>query len=413
MSEQPNTLIPSLAASCRRRFIVCGMLAGAVVVGFLALWLGNRQPRVPPPLPDLTDADPEVVEAISTARKGVEQTPSSGQAWGHLGMVLMAHGFMLECDLCFTQAERLSPKEPRWSYLQGVRLLSTEPETGIACLQRAVEHCKDAPLAPRLRLMEALLNRGRLPEAEQHLRQVLARHKNHPQARLGLGRLAFLRGEWREALTQLAACANDVHTCKQARTLSAQVRRRLGEEKQASAEAEQAEELPEDASWPDPFMDEVDQLQRGLPARIRQASALVSVGQSMQALSLIQETAAKYPQSVKVWLALGGLWFDTGRLDRAEQCFLKAVVVDPDAAEGWFRLGCLQALDRPREAAESFRRVLRLRPDHTLAHFNLGHRLKQLGDTAGAAREFRAALRSRPDYEPARVALQELERARK
>jgi Tfp pilus assembly protein PilF len=83
--------------------------------------------------------------------------------------------------------------------------------------------------------------------------------------------------------------------------------------------------------------------------------------------------------------------------------------VAPEAAEAWFRLGCVQAVGHPRAAADSFRRAIRLKPDHALAHFNLGHRLNELGNPAGAAEEFRAALRCRPDYAPAQAALAELE----
>jgi tetratricopeptide (TPR) repeat protein len=408
MSQEPEIVTPSAGPSRRRR-LAAGAVAAAVLALLIGLWLWHRRPRLEPPLPDLTGVDPEVVETITQARRDLLQKPSSAPAWGHLGMVLNAHGFLTEANRCFAEAERLNPAEPRWPYLQGVNLLPSDPDSGIAFLERAVEGCGDAPLTPRLRLAEALLDRGRLADADRHLKQTLAREPHNLRARLSLGRLAFLREDWRNALKQLAACGEDEHTRKLAHTLSAQVRRRLGEGKRAEAEADGAEQLPSDANWPDPYTDAVAALQRGLHARIQQAAALTHAGKPGQAIQLLEQTSAKYPESVEIWLGLGGLWFQLGRPDRAEGAFHKAVEADPDAAEGWFRLGCIQALDRPREAADSFRRVIRLRPDHTLAHFNLGHRLKQLGDLAGAAEEFRATLRCRPDYAPARDALHTLE----
>jgi hypothetical protein len=52
--------------------------------------------------------------------------------------------------------------------------------------------------------------------------------------------------------------------------------------------------------------------------------------------------------------------------------------------------------------------VVRLKPDHTLGHFNLGLCKKELGDRTGAIRAFEQALRCQPDYEPARKALDQV-----
>jgi tetratricopeptide (TPR) repeat protein len=399
--------------SRRRRLLIAGGVAGTVVAFVLAFRPLHRTPPTEPPLPDWTGVDPEVVDTIQAARQEVAEKPTSEPAWGRLGMVLNAHGFPLEANLCYAEAERLGATDPRWPYLRGVNLLPTDPDAGIACLERAVERCGDVPPAPRLRLAEALLDRGRLDEAERQLRQSLAREPNNLRGRLGLGRLAFLREDWRGAVEQLATCAGDEHARKLAHSLSAQSRRRLGEASEAQAEADKAEKLPEDTGWPDPFADEMAAWQRGLKARIQEASDLMNAGKPKQAIAVLEQAASQYPKAVQVWLGLGALWFQVGRVDAAEAAFRQAVQVDPNAAEGWFRLGCLQARNRPQEAADSFRRVIRLRPDHTLAHFNLGHRLQQLGDPAGACEEFRAALRCRPDYAPAREALRGLEKGGK
>src|SRR5213079_2958398 len=119
-----------------------------------------------------------------------------------LGMVLRAHDFDAEANRCFEEAERLDPREPRWPYLRGQTLVLTDPEAGILCLRRAVQCCGDSPTAPRLRLAEALLEQGRLDEAQSHLEQAARRD---PRARLAWGRLALLREDWRGALAHLEA----------------------------------------------------------------------------------------------------------------------------------------------------------------------------------------------------------------
>jgi tetratricopeptide (TPR) repeat protein len=325
-------------------------------------------------------------------------------------MVLSVHGLATEGNLCFQEAERLDPQEPRWPYHQGISLLAGDPDAGRACIERAVERCGDATLTPRLYLVELLLDAGKLEEADRHLQRSLGLEPDNLRARLARGRLAVLRQEWRPALDLLAPCLADEHTARQAHTLAAQARRRLGELALAEQEDRQAASCPPDEHWPDPYQEEKGKWWRGLQSRIEDARALTRRGSLQEALDLLTETAAKYPDSVQTWLALGAVQMGQSR-SLAEESFRKAVQLDPSAAEGWFRLGVVQSQDRPREAAESFRQVIGLRPDHTLAHYNLAQLLKRLGDRAGAVDEFRATLRCRPDYEDARKALKELEGA--
>jgi tetratricopeptide (TPR) repeat protein len=391
----------------RRWLVLCGLvLILAVAFGF---WLWRRQPVVEPPQPDLNGMDPEVVEAITQARQEVFNKNTSGKAWGQLGMVLSAHGLSHEAGTCYAQAERLDPTEPRWPYYQAVGLLPTDPDAAIACLERAVERSRASVLISRLRLAEALLERGRIAEAERHYSVALTQEPNNLQARLGLGRVALFQEHWQRALDLIAPCRNDVHARKVAHTLCAHVYRRLGQSRKAEEEEKQAARLPPDEGWPDPYAYEVARLLRGLQAHLGEAEALTHAGQNQQAIAVLEEMSTRYPDSSRVWLGLGGLWFQQGRADRAEQSFRKAVQIDPNAAEGWQGLGFLQARDRPREAVESLRQVIRLRPDHAPAHFNLGRQLRDLGDRPGAAEEFRAALRCSPDYAEARAALKNLE----
>jgi tetratricopeptide (TPR) repeat protein len=402
----------ALARPVRRHWvwIVAVTAVAGVAVGLAVWWWPRSAPALEPPLPDLTDVDAEVVETIEAARERVQQQPRNGNTWGRLGMVFRAHDFGDEANRCFGEAERLDPGEPRWPYLQGLTLVMTAPDAGIPCLERAVERAGDVPLAPRLRLAEALLERGRLDDAQTHLIRARRRQPAEARVQLGLGRLAMLRGQWQTALEHLEYCLEDGHARKLAHALRAEALGRLGETEAARAAQQEAGRLPEDQAWPDPFVLEVLRLQCGLRFRLQQADDLFAAHRPDEAIDLLEQTMTRYPRSAATRLKLGEFSRKMGRLDRAEREFAETVRLDAESAEGWFLLGCMQARDRPREAADSFRRTIRLKPDHTLAHFNLAHRLKQLGDRAGAADEFRAALRCQPDYAPARQELEELER---
>jgi tetratricopeptide (TPR) repeat protein len=408
--SQPSPSIPASASRSRRRWLVGGAAAAAGGALLLGLWLWPRAAAPAPVLPDLADVDPEVVEAITEAHRNVQNHPASGAAWGKLGMVLRAHDYYREAAPCFAEAERLQPKDPRWPYLLGMCLVVYDPDSTLPCWERAVERCRrDDPLAVRLRLAEALLERGRLDEAGGHLQQVLDLEPDNLRARLGLGRLAVLRDSWPQALELLAPCSRDAHAHKQALRLLAQVRYRLGDRPGGDKDQAAAEEPPEDEPWPDKYVDDCGKLQRGLHARIQEAVDLMQKRRMREAIALLRETADRYPRAVKVQTWLGECWLRQDRPAEAEACYRQAVAIDPGAVQAWFWLGQIQAHDRPRDAADSLRRAIGLKPDYTQAHLALGQCLQKLGDRPGAAEAFRAALGCDPGCTEAREALKQLQ----
>jgi cytochrome c-type biogenesis protein CcmH/NrfG len=384
------------------------LLAGvlALAAGFWVWW--SRHSRLDPSTPNLADADAEVVAVITRARQQVLAERGSADAWGRLGMVLLAHDFRQEANVCFVEAERLDPGELRWPYLRGLTLVMSSPEAGIPCLERAVALSGNRP-EPRLRLAEALLEQGRLEEAEHHLQAALELAPGHPRAGLGLARLAFAREKWAEGLHHLESCRADVHARKMAHTLAAEARHRLGQRDRAAQELASARKLPEDQRWRDPFIEEVERLQVGLRVRLARASTLARQNLDGEAIALLEAVVRDYPEHGEAWVELGQLLLKVGQPAHAERVLVQAVRVAPGMVEAWFRLGVARFfLDDRRRAGEAFREVVRLKPDHTLGHYNLGICLKELGDLAGAEHHLRRALSCQPDDQRARKALDEV-----
>jgi tetratricopeptide (TPR) repeat protein len=58
---------------------------------------------------------------------------------------------------------------------------------------------------------------------------------------------------------------------------------------------------------------------------------------------------------------------------------------------------------------QSLQRAVELDPQYAEAHYNLGHTLTSVGQSAAAAAQFREALRLRPDWTPALASLAWLE----
>ncbi len=181
-----------------RRLALLTLLA--VTTGIAAgvawfLWYPSAKPPEPPDI-NLDGTEPAVAHVIQKAQTAVRAKPRSAETWGHLGLVLRAHSYNEESNVCFAEAERLDPKDPRWPYLQG--LYQHQLDAAVPLIERAVNLCDgSAPdnTAPRLLLAETLLSRGRLADADAHLSKVRQRTPDDVRLNFDLALLAFARDD--------------------------------------------------------------------------------------------------------------------------------------------------------------------------------------------------------------------------
>jgi tetratricopeptide (TPR) repeat protein len=230
MQTEPSpAAAPSPRPRHRRRVLLLAALLLVVGGGALAsCFLAPQPPAVP-----LDGVDPAVVKAVEAARRNVRLLPWSAAAWGRLGSVLFIHDFNAAADPCFARAERLDPRNPRWPYLRARSLAELDPGAALPVLRRAVALCGDEPVAPRLQLAELLLERGRLDEAEGYFFQVYERDHDDARACLGLGRVAFARGQLPESLDHLLRSARAAPQVKASHVLLAAVYQHSGKAEEA------------------------------------------------------------------------------------------------------------------------------------------------------------------------------------
>lgn len=395
------------AAIRLRRRIVVVALAVLVAAGILAVAL--RSPVRLPPSVSANELDPAVVAAIEQARTAIVRAPRSGAAWGRLGMVFLAHHIDRQARDCFVQAEALDPQNPRWPYLQAMLLSLEDSETTIVKLQRTAEICPEAVDAPRLRLAEAFLAAGRLDAAEAGFLSVLGRPGENPRARLGLARVEFNNDRLADAVSQAASALSDRRTRKAAHVLLAEIEQRRGNHAQAAAALRTAAKLPEDAPWPDPYLEEIARHKTGWQASLEQAQSLLKSGNGATAAALLRQTAGKYPAAPYVWLTLGRCLVETGDIDGAEQAFRSAVRLQGDSADANYHLGVvLLARKKLKEATASLKEAVTLKPDFAEAHLMLARSILLEGDDRGAIDSLRTAVRCKPQFGDAYRALGEL-----
>jgi tetratricopeptide (TPR) repeat protein len=395
VTRRPPRLLLALAA--------LALLGG----GGYAVWRQTRpRPAGPPPI-ELANVDPMVAKLITTTRDAVAEDPLSSAAWGKLGMVLYAHDFNTEAVACFARAEELDPTEMRWPYYQGVILAAEHTADAVAALQRAAERGRD-PL-PRLRLGENLYTLERLDEAEAQYRKANVGRDDEPRRLLGLGQIAWRRGDYKAAVPLLERAAKSPHCARNARANLADAQERLGNT--AEAERLQAEiaRLPKDTPWPDHLLERVVELQTGTRARLNQVNALLSAGQTSEAVDLCRKVAHDDPNSDVAHLALGRALMQARDFNAAVEVLTEGTRRWPNSLDAHLLLGgALTEIGRFDDAAKSFRRATELNPSFAPAHYHLATCLRRSGDRPGARRALAEAIHCRPELVRAHVELGEL-----
>jgi tetratricopeptide (TPR) repeat protein len=388
------------------------LLAIVVVASLLAMGIVGilrRGEIVSPPVVEVADRDPAVVAALQAAQDEVRASPRSAAAWGRLGMLLFNYNVLPESRQCFTQAQRLDPREPSWPYYHALTLLSESPSEALDKLRQTVALCGDSPDAPRLRLAELLLECGQLDEAEAQFRRSLDANPDNPRAQFGLARLAYERGDWQRSRELLDAAVRNNFTERLARLLFAQIERRLGNEQAAERERLRAESLPQPPSWPDPYLDKLHRLRAGRQAGIDHITELLAEGRAAEAAAHAEEVIRAYPQAGLAWLLLGQARLRQQQAQGAEAALHRAVQLMPESVEAHFDLGSALLLqNQAAEAAVCFRQAVRLKPTSATAYYSLGLCLLKLDDADGAREALEKAVSYRPQFSEAHRNLGEL-----
>src|SRR5262249_31656195 len=138
--------------------------------------------------------DPALFNVLTNARQAVLSAPRSAEAWGRLGQAWQAGEFTTEARHWYQRACELEPPSPKGFHLLGLRQLADDPAAGLSSLNRAAALAGSTPDAPRVRLAQALGERGRFDEAAPHLQRLLQAQPAHAAARLELARAQLAQG---------------------------------------------------------------------------------------------------------------------------------------------------------------------------------------------------------------------------
>jgi len=217
---------------------------------------------------------------------------------------------------------------------------------------------------------------GRLKEADQIYRQILAADPNHADALHLLGVVASQMGNHESAVQyirqaiELNATESDFHG-NLGNVFKAQ-----GKLDVAVASYRRALELkPDDAG-----------------AHYNLGNAFRAQGSVVEAVACFRRALELNPEHAEAHNNLGNALKAQGKLDEAAACCRRALELKPDYAEAHNNLGnAFKAQGKLDEATESYRQALELKPELSEPHYNLGNVFLALGKLEEAVACFHRA----------------------
>jgi arylsulfatase A-like enzyme/Tfp pilus assembly protein PilF len=239
-----------------------------------------------------------------------------------------------------------------------------------------------------------LLERGKVDDAIERLRDVVASAPKHVASRLFLGQALEAAGRLDEALTFY-----DDALKLQPDSLDAHVRSGVA--------------LAEKQRYRDAMarLDESVRLDpQSLPARYNLGLILARTGQLDEAFDQLHEALKIDAAAPDIHVALGNLELARGNSPAAIAAFRKEVDINARALEARLNLATLIAQSGPVEAERLLREALDLAPEHVQANYNTGAFLLMQGRPGEAIPYLKKTLRLAPQHPQA---ARQLETARR
>jgi tetratricopeptide (TPR) repeat protein len=357
----------------------------------IAVWLlaiGCRAPAKPPlravSLPDLSRAadavQSQLRERYAVLTRETANPKASprelADAYGAMGMLLMAAEYRDEAETCLLNAADLAADAVKWPYyLAHLYRAAGDTAKSEAAFERVLR-LQPRQVSALVWLGDAFLDQGRPEQAQPLFERALAEEPRSIAALVGLGRAALARSDYARAVDHLErALAIDPRRGPIHYQL-AMAYRGLGQQDKADAH-----------------------MRLRAPGAIRPADPLLSE------LDTILESPVAYE-------VRGANALDDRDFAAAARHFRKAIDLAPGEPALHHRLGtALYLSGDARGAANEFAEALRLSPAFAKAHYSLGLMIAGDGRIADALAHLNAAVDADPTYAEAHVRLGDLLRA--
>ncbi len=332
----------------------------------------------------------EVLEPLARSQ------PHSAQVQLELGVALGRAGRGDEALAALRRAVALKPDLPQaWLALADHLGVAGDAAGADAAYAQHVLHSTRDPglLAAANALVE-----GRIPEAEQRLREHLKHAPTDVAAIRMLAELAVRLGRYEDAENLLARCLELAPSFHAARQNYALVLYRSNQPERALAEIERLmAQQPDNAG-----------------ARNLKAVVLCRIGDYEPAIAIYRGLLEQYPQQPRAWLSYGHALKTAGHQDQAVAAYRRCLALEPGFGEAWWSLANLKTFRFGADDVAAMRTQSQ-RPDlsdddRLQLEFAIGKALEDAGEYADSFAHYalgnatrRAQLRYSADNTHARV----------
>ena len=405
----------------RRRFpAASSTLAAAAIAGVLGSGctpadeatssgpasLGAAAPLAPPPLvmPDLSGL-PEPVrgqvrqrhDALRRAESTGATAAALGNAYGELGLILMATRFYEAAETAFGHAQALAPRQMRWPYyLAQLHRTTGDQPRAVESFERSVE-LDPTYVAALVYLGELYLDEGRAEEAEPLFEQALAVDPASAPALSGIGRAALARGATARAIEYLERALAVGPSAWDIRYNLATAYREAGNADRAEEHLSRRGGDPPEP--PDPLMRAYESLLRSPRNYETRGVAAMQDGRPAEAVEIFREGVAETPDDAGLRQQLGSALFAAGDTDGAAEQLEAAVRLDPTQARAHAGLGTLASMaGRRTEALLHFTAAVEHEPDYLEARLGLVDAYRAAGRPEDALAELDRAVVIAPGF---------------
>lgn len=345
---------------------------------------------------------PLVLEAIDSARAGVDSAADRSAAeraaaFGRLGDVLFAHGFSVQARQAYLNARTLAPTVPDWHYLLGlVAIDAGRLDDAVEHLSRAVELNPFEPAA-RIRRGQIGIDQGLAGQAAEDFERALALAPGAPAALAGLGRVALQAGDHERAadlFQQALKISPEATRLHQPLAMAYRGMGRLDLAREHLGRVGDGIEPVEDV-----LLQRVQSQSRSPQFYLEMALARAAAEDLDGARQLLVTALQLAPEDPVIVENYGEVVARQGDLEEARAAFQRLTELSPASPEAFFLLGQVEELRaRADLAADVYRQVLELDPDHLPTAEALAFLKLAAGDFVAAQARF-AALANRPDQQ--------------
>jgi tetratricopeptide (TPR) repeat protein len=355
------------------------------------------------PFPNLTELETEVAEHLSFVRSDVESAlagdgsdrATRATAFGEAGMNYHAYAIYDAAIACYSNAEALAPRQPRWPYYSGRAYESSnDVEAAIMALERA--RALGPEYVPMLVALGNLQFVRETPElAEPLFLRALELAPATAAARSGLGQVAAHRRDWAAAVEQYEQALQIAPDASVINYQLGLAYRQLG--RMDKAEALMADRRDRKPAVEDPLLAAVEALARGSRIRNNRGTRLFSEGKVAEALVQFQLALKSAPDAVDVLVNTSSALVALRRRDEALSLLNRVIELDPSHEMAYYNLGTLAARDGDdARAIRYYESALEADPSHTQSHFNLGNALRRTARFEEALPHYRRVVEDDP-----------------